>query len=86
MPSISEKADPGREPNETKKKIGARLKYFRELRGYANYEKFANAKDINRTQYGRYEQGLDLRMSSLIRVLQALDVTLEEFFKGFDRW
>ncbi len=36
-------------------KLGARLKSFRKDRGYANYEKFANAKNLNRSQVGRYE-------------------------------
>lgn len=36
-------------------------------------------------QYGLYEKGQDLRFSSLLKVLKALDISLEEFFKeGFD--
>jgi transcriptional regulator with XRE-family HTH domain len=69
-------------PDELIKKVGARFKELREKRGYTNYEKFANAKDIGRAQYGRYEKGEDLRLSSLIKVARALEVSLEELFKG----
>lgn len=67
------------------RKLGVRIRSLREQQGYANYEKFANAKDINRTQYGRYEKGEDLQFSSLVRVVKAFDMTLKEFFsEGFD--
>ena len=65
--------------------LGKRLRGLRIERGYSNYEQFAFDHDLPRAQYGRYEQGKDLRFSSLVKVLKALDVTLEEFFReGFD--
>jgi len=67
------------------KKLAARIKSLRIQQGYGNYEKFAIAKDINRTQYGRYEIGKDLQFSSLVRVVKAFGMTLQEFFsEGFD--
>ena len=66
-------------------KLAVRLKYFRLKRGYSNYEKFAFSNDISRTQYGRYEKGQDIRYSTLLKLLKALDVSAEEFFsEGFD--
>jgi transcriptional regulator with XRE-family HTH domain len=67
------------------KKIGQRLKSLRIEKGHSSYEKFAFSNDIDRAQYGRYERGEDMRISSLIKVLLALDISIEEFFReGFD--
>ncbi|WP_046757971.1 helix-turn-helix domain-containing protein [Kordia jejudonensis] len=65
--------------------LGNRLKDLRKQKGYRNYEQFAFENNISRAQYGRYENGQDLRFSSLLKVLKALDVSLEDFFKeGFE--
>jgi len=64
-------------------KLGARLKELRMAKGYTNYEQFAYDHNIPRAQYGRYERGQDLRISSLLKVLRALEVSPSEFFKGF---
>lgn len=65
-------------------KLGNRLRQLRIEQGFSNYEQFAFEHNLPRAQYGRYEQGQDLRFSSLLKVLKALDISLEEFFKeGF---
>ncbi len=65
--------------------LGKRIKKLRKAKGYSNYEQFAFKNDISRAQYGRYENGEDLRFSSLLRVLKGLDISLEEFFReGFE--
>ncbi|WP_335973260.1 helix-turn-helix transcriptional regulator [Gaetbulibacter jejuensis] len=65
--------------------LGNRLRAMRIAKGYTNYEQFAFEHDIPRAQYGRYENGQDLRFSSLLKVLKAMNVSLEEFFKdGFE--
>jgi len=52
---------------------------------YSNYESFAFDHDIPRAQYGRYENGQDLRYSSLAKVIRAFGMTKKEFFSvGFD--
>ena len=67
------------------KNLGKRLKALRKAKGFSNYEQFAFTHDIHRVQYGRYENGSDLRFSSLLKVIKAFDMTLEEFFsEGFD--
>jgi hypothetical protein len=67
------------------KKLGERIRSLRIKKGYSNYENFAFQHDIPRAQFGRYERGEDLRYSSLIKVLEALNVTVKEFFsEGFD--
>jgi transcriptional regulator with XRE-family HTH domain len=65
--------------------LGNRFKQLRKEKGYTNYEIFAFDNEIPRAQYGRYENGEDLRFSSLLKVLKALDISLDEFFsEGFD--
>ncbi len=66
-------------------KLGKRIKSLRIEKGYTNYEYFAYEHNIPRAQFGRYEKGEDLRFSSLIKVIQAFDMTLQEFFlEGFE--
>jgi len=65
--------------------LGNRLKYFRKLKGYSNYERFAYEINISRTQYGKYEAGGNIKFSTLLKILKQLEVPLKEFFKeGFD--
>ncbi len=65
--------------------MGKRIKDLRVKKGYTSYEYFAYEHEIPRAQFGRYEQGQDLRMSSLVKIVNAFGVTLEEFFsEGFD--
>jgi transcriptional regulator with XRE-family HTH domain len=66
------------------KKIGERLKYFRKKAGYSNYEYFAYDHNISRPQYGKYEAGANIQLNTLIKILKAMDISLEEFFKGID--
>lgn len=72
------------DPDDQLVKLGARIKALRIKAGYKNYEVFAYENNIPRAQYGRYEQGKDLRFSSLVKVVSALGMTMEEFFReGF---
>ena len=67
------------------KNLGKRIKELRIKAGYSSYEYIAYDNNISRAQFGRYEQGHDLRFSSLIKVLSAHGVTPKEFFsEGFD--
>ena len=65
--------------------LGNKLRELRIQQGFSNYEQFAYEHNLPRAQYGRYEQGQDLRFSSLLKVLKAFNVSLEDFFKdGFE--
>lgn len=67
------------------KKLGERIKELRISKGYTSYEYFAYEHNISRAQFGRYERGEDLRFSTLVRIISAFDMTLDEFFaEGFD--
>lgn len=70
--------------NEGLKKIGERLKYYRKKAGYTNSEYFAYEHGFSRPQYGKYEAGANIQLNTLMKILKAMDVSLEEFFKGFD--
>ncbi|CAG5082976.1 helix-turn-helix domain-containing protein [Parvicella tangerina] len=65
-------------------KLGERLKHFRKKAGYSNYEYFAYENGFNRAQYGKYETGGNIQFNTLIKILKALNVSFEEFFKDFD--
>lgn len=65
--------------------MAKRLKSLRIEKGFTSYEAFANEFGLSRALYGRYEKGKDLRYSSLVKIVNAHDMTLEEFFsEGFD--
>ena len=67
------------------KKVGERMKEIRKAKGHGNYETFAYENGLPRAQYGRYERGSDLKLSNLLKVLDGLDVSLNEFFsEGFE--
>jgi hypothetical protein len=67
------------------KQLGNRIKGLRVDAGYTNYENFAFEHDIPRAQFGRYERGEDLRYTSLLKICEALDISVKDFFsEGFD--
>lgn len=83
---------PGKKPARTEldtedqlEKLGDRIKQLRIAKGYTSYEYFAYEHNISRAQFGRYEQGQDLRFSSLVKICNAFGMTLDEFFsEGFN--
>lgn len=65
-------------------KMGKRMQKLRKEKGYKNYELFAYENEIPRAQYGRYERGQDLKLSSLLKVVRGYNITLKDFFsEGF---
>ena len=60
--------------------LADRLKYLRKAMGHTNADFFAYSVDISRAQYARYEQGEDLRFSTLMRLIKAFKMTPAEFF------
>lgn len=64
--------------------LGARLRYYRKLKGYKNYEHLAYDIGISRSQFGKYENGGNIKFSTLCTILKHLDVSLADFFsEGF---
>lgn len=66
------------------RKVSARLKEVRKEQGYSSYEHFAIQMDIARSLYAKYEAGSDMKVSTLIRIVQGMGMKLSDFFKGFD--
>ncbi len=70
---------------ESLKKLGARIKQLRIKSGYTSYEYFAYENEISRAQFGRYERGEDIRFGSLVKIINAFGMSIDEFFsEGFD--
>lgn len=73
-----------KKPNKDLQKLAKRIKTLRTNQGYTNYEHFAFDHFFARTQYARYEQGEDLRFTSLLKLVRAFGISLEKFFsEGF---
>ena len=70
-----------KENQEQLEKIGNRIKQLRLKAGYTSAEKFAYEHGIDRTQYARYERGEDMRITSLLKVVAAHGLSLQDFFK-----
>jgi transcriptional regulator with XRE-family HTH domain len=71
--------------NHEYKKLGERIRALRIAQGFTSAEAFANERGIARAQYGKFENGKNLHYSNLLRVVQALRVSLREFYsEGFD--
>lgn len=49
-----------------------------------NYKRFAEKHGVNNMTLWRMENSHDFKMSKLIQVLDAIGITLEEFFTGID--
>ncbi|PZR25892.1 MAG: transcriptional regulator [Citrobacter freundii] len=69
------------EPGTQLSRLGERIKDLRKNRmGYTSAEIFAYEHGFGRTQYARYENGEDLRFSTLVKIVSVFDMSLEEFF------
>ena len=65
--------------------LSKRLKHFRKLKGYTNYEHLAYDVGISRSQYGKYENGGNIKFTTLCKILNHLNVTMKDFFSdGFE--
>ena len=69
----------------TIRRIGEKIKELRVKAGYNSYETFAHDHNLDRKQYWRMENGANLTMRSLLKVLKLHRKTPKDFFsKGFD--
>jgi transcriptional regulator with XRE-family HTH domain len=79
------KKKPQINPDKELKRLGNRIKQLRVKAGFTSYEYFAYEHEISRTQYARYEQGKDLRYSTLLKIINAHGITVKQFFaEGFE--
>ena len=65
--------------------IGERVRELREARGITSQEKLGElAGDLHRTFIGRVERGeTNISIENLVRITDALGVSLAEFFEPF---
>jgi transcriptional regulator with XRE-family HTH domain len=67
------------------RRLGRRIREIRIQRGFKSQEEFADYCKLHRTFVGHLETGRkDFRLTTVIRVAEALGVTLEELFAGLD--
>lgn len=60
--------------------IAKRLKELRIEKGYTSHEFFAWEHKIPRVQYWRMEKGTNFTIRTLLRILDAHEMSIEEFF------
>ena len=61
--------------------IGNRVRSLRKANTNLSAEDFANEKGFDRVQYSRIENGANITMKTLLKVVDAHDMTMEEFFR-----
>ena len=64
--------------------IGNRVRALRKANTNLSAEDFANEKGFDRVQYSRIENGANITMKTLLKVVDAHNMTLEEFFSNLD--
>ena len=62
------------------KKVAQKIRQLRIDSGYSSYETFAFDKEINRVQYWRIENGKNITLQTLFKVLKLHMITPAEFF------
>jgi transcriptional regulator with XRE-family HTH domain len=65
------------------KVIGIKVNELRKLKA-SNYESFCSKHGINKVTYLSIEHGNNFNMKSFIQVLDALNISFNEFFKKWD--
>ena len=68
-------------PQAALKIMGERLKQIRKEQGYNNYEQFCFTHGFSRSKYSGYENGKNLRVDTLLKLLWALDCSPAYFFE-----
>ncbi|WP_439131471.1 helix-turn-helix domain-containing protein [Polaribacter sp.] len=63
--------------------IAKKLEKIRIEKGYTSYENFAIEHGITRMQYWRMEKGTNFTFQSLLKILDAHQMSLSDFFEDF---
>lgn len=63
--------------------VGSRLKELRISKGYTNYEYLAYEIGMSRSQLGTYENGANITITTLVKIIDHLGVSLDEFFSTY---
>jgi len=73
-----------RAPDPRIPQVARKFRRLRKEAGYSSSEKFSYANDLSRTYYGHIENGVNLTLESILRLIDIHKISLEEFFKGID--
>ena len=65
--------------------IGNRIRTLRKANTNLSAEDFANEKGFDSVQYSQIENGANITMKTLLKVVGAHNITLEEFFKESEK-
>lgn len=65
------------------KAIGEGLKRLRKEKGYSNYHKLAYDMGMTHSQYGGYEMGKNMNLSSLLKILRFHNIDLKMFINEY---
>ena len=70
---------------DTLRKLGNRVKTLRMQAGHHHYERFAHENNISRLTLRRCENGGNIKFSSLLKIIYALNISAANFFsEGFE--
>lgn len=61
--------------------ISSALKRLRIEKGYSNYDHLAYDIGMSRSQYGAYENGQNVTLLTLMKILNHFEMTLVDFFE-----
>ena len=65
-------------------RVADKLERLRIEKGFTSYENFAIEYGISRMQYWRMEKGTNFTFESLLKILDAHKMTLNEFFEDIE--
>lgn len=60
--------------------VANKIKQLRKDKGYSSYETFAYDNSLNRVQYWRIENGQNITLKTLLKILALHNVSIEDFF------
>jgi transcriptional regulator with XRE-family HTH domain len=63
--------------------ITKKLKSLRKNRGYSSYEDFALEHNLDRKQYWRIENGANITLKTLLKILDIHNISLKDFFTDY---
>jgi transcriptional regulator with XRE-family HTH domain len=69
--------------NEQLAALGKGLKKLRKERGYSNYHKLAYDMDMIHSQYGAYENGKNLTILTLLKILDFHKISFRDFINEY---
>jgi transcriptional regulator with XRE-family HTH domain len=60
--------------------IASKIKQLRKEKGFTSYEDFAVENNLDRKQYWRVENGGNITLKTLLKILDLHKMTINEFF------